>query len=261
MSDPRYHTSDALSVPHGFFTRQGGVSSGLYDSLNCGLGSDDTRADVLENRDRVRRALGATDLVTAHQTHSTRTAFIDTPQNGVQADALVTTTPAWRWVRWPPIAGRFYCTTRKTALSALRIAVGAVRLTAYWKAWSPPCARMGQPATPFAPLSGRVSRKPLMRSAQNLPRNLKPPMARIWICSLPPTGPDISCSTCCALSPVSCIAAALRRVLHINARIKTRRIIFPTAAPRIVVSRIMGDRFQRFVCRDATQSGINKNRK
>ena len=93
MSDPRYHTSDALSVPHGFFTRQGGVSSGLYDSLNCGLGSDDTRADVLENRDRVRRALGATDLVTAHQTHSTRTAFIDSPQNGIQADALVTTTP------------------------------------------------------------------------------------------------------------------------------------------------------------------------
>lgn len=79
-------------VAHGFFTRQGGVSSGLYDSLNTGLGSDDERADVLENRDRVRAALGAQHLVTAHQTHSAVTAFIDAPQSGIQADALVTKT-------------------------------------------------------------------------------------------------------------------------------------------------------------------------
>ena len=90
---PLFHTSDAVPVRHGFFTRRGGVSSGLYDSLNCGLGSDDVRADVLENRDRVRRALKAEHLVTAHQTHSSTALFIDAPQDGLQADALVTKTP------------------------------------------------------------------------------------------------------------------------------------------------------------------------
>lgn len=93
MQAPPFHTSPLLTTPHGFFTRQGGVSSGLYGSLNCGLGSDDERTLVLENRDRVRRALGATHLVTAYQTHSTKTAFISAPQDGIEADALVTTTP------------------------------------------------------------------------------------------------------------------------------------------------------------------------
>lgn len=88
-----FHTSPALSTPHGFFTRRGGVSKGLYDSLNCGLGSQDGQADIVENRDRVRRALGAQDLVTAHQTHSARTAFIDTAESGLNVDALVTKTP------------------------------------------------------------------------------------------------------------------------------------------------------------------------
>jgi copper oxidase (laccase) domain-containing protein len=86
-------THSALNVPHGFFTRQGGVSGGIYASLNVGLGSDDTRADVLENRARVAQTLNATALVTAHQSHSAVTAFIDGPQEGLQADALVTKTP------------------------------------------------------------------------------------------------------------------------------------------------------------------------
>jgi YfiH family protein len=77
---------------HGFFTRQGGVSSGLYESLNTGLGSDDARAPVLENRDRVRLHLGATALATAYQTHSTVATFIDAPQEAIKADALVTKT-------------------------------------------------------------------------------------------------------------------------------------------------------------------------
>lgn len=81
------------NVPHGFFTRQGGVSSGLYESLNIGLGSDDEKANVLENRDRVRRHINAEALVTAYQTHSSDTAFIDAPQDGLKVDALVTKTP------------------------------------------------------------------------------------------------------------------------------------------------------------------------
>lgn len=94
MSAAPFLTSPALDgVTHGFFTRQGGVSAGLYDSLNVGLGSDDDKALVLENRARVRDALGAQHLVTAHQTHSAVTAFIDAPQSGIKADALVTKTP------------------------------------------------------------------------------------------------------------------------------------------------------------------------
>lgn len=94
MRAPPFLTSSALDgLKHGFFTRQGGVSAGLYDSLNIGLGSDDDKVLVLENRDRVRDALGAQHLVTAHQTHSTVTAFIDAPQSGIKADALVTKTP------------------------------------------------------------------------------------------------------------------------------------------------------------------------
>jgi YfiH family protein len=85
-------THSALDVPHGFFTRQGGVSTGLYESLNVGLGSDDARDDILENRDRVRRHFSATALATAYQNHSTVTAFIDAPQEAIKADALVTKT-------------------------------------------------------------------------------------------------------------------------------------------------------------------------
>lgn len=86
------HHTALGGTAHGFFTRQGGVSRGIYDSLNVGLGSDDSRENVLQNRERVRAHLMADALVTAHQTHSTITAFIDAPQNGIKADALVTKT-------------------------------------------------------------------------------------------------------------------------------------------------------------------------
>ncbi len=92
MAVPSIQHPSLAALPHGFFTRQGGVSSGIYDSLNIGLGSDDTRSHVLENRDRVRSALNAEALVTAFQTHSTVTAFIDAPQHAIEADALVTKT-------------------------------------------------------------------------------------------------------------------------------------------------------------------------
>ncbi len=94
MTHPLFLTSPELAgTSHGFFTRKGGVSRGIYDSLNVGLGSDDTRADVLKNRERVRQALSAAHLVTPYQSHSTVTAFIDAPQTSpIQADALVTRT-------------------------------------------------------------------------------------------------------------------------------------------------------------------------
>ncbi len=62
-------------IRHGFFTRDGGVSKGIYASLNCGLGSNDRRADVIENRRRVTEALGAKHVMTLYQAHTRRAAL------------------------------------------------------------------------------------------------------------------------------------------------------------------------------------------
>lgn len=94
-------TSPALQssgLAHGFFTRRGGVSSGIYESLNIGLGSDDDRARVLENRAQVAAWLGidAALLVSPHQIHSADVITVTGPfAEGArrEADALVTATP------------------------------------------------------------------------------------------------------------------------------------------------------------------------
>lgn len=93
-------TDEGLSgaaVRHGFFTRRGGTSNGLYASLNCGLGSDDARDQVVENRTRVAQTLGATDdlLCTVYQVHSADVITLDRPFDGdpPKADGLVTKTP------------------------------------------------------------------------------------------------------------------------------------------------------------------------
>jgi YfiH family protein len=84
-------------IDHAFFTRRGGVSRGLYESLNVGLGSRDDTACVRENRRRAAAALGADAgrLVTAYQVHSARALTVAAPFPGdpPEADALVTATP------------------------------------------------------------------------------------------------------------------------------------------------------------------------
>ena len=80
---------------HAFFTREGGVSEGLFTSLNCGLGSGDDAAKVAENRRRAMAALGLDGdrLVTGYQVHSADVAIIDErwrPEERPRADALVT---------------------------------------------------------------------------------------------------------------------------------------------------------------------------
>lgn len=85
-------------LQHAFFTRDGGVSKGIYDSLNGGLGSQDDSAHVAENRRRMATALGVApaDLLTAYQVHSpdvaTATQSWDAA-NRPRADAIVTRTP------------------------------------------------------------------------------------------------------------------------------------------------------------------------
>lgn len=68
-------TDPALSIDgiaHGFFTRAGGVSSGIYEGLNIGIGSSDSRENVAENRSRAMTAMGlpADALNTLYQVHS-----------------------------------------------------------------------------------------------------------------------------------------------------------------------------------------------
>ncbi|MCB8880030.1 peptidoglycan editing factor PgeF [Acidisoma cellulosilytica] len=91
-------TAPSLPVPHGFFTRAGGVSTGPYASLNCSLSGGDDRAAVLENRARVALTLGARpeNLVGLTQVHGIDVATVTTPWapgDGPRADAMVTKTP------------------------------------------------------------------------------------------------------------------------------------------------------------------------
>jgi len=101
MSAPEMLRSSLLAslagIDHAFFTRRGGVSEGVYESLNVGLGSRDDPQRVRENRRRAAAALGAEAerLVTAYQVHSARAFTVEAPFDGAapEADALITGTP------------------------------------------------------------------------------------------------------------------------------------------------------------------------
>ena len=84
-------------VRHAFFTRQGGVSDGVFDSLNVGLGSGDDPLCVAENRQRAAQVLGgdAASLATCYQIHSAMAVTIDAPfvDERPRADAIVTAAP------------------------------------------------------------------------------------------------------------------------------------------------------------------------
>src|SRR3990170_8357817 len=83
-------------VRHGFFTRQGGVSGGVYASLNCGPGSRDAAENVAQNRARVAELLGAepSRLLTVFQKHSADVVVVDKPwKASPEADAIVTSKP------------------------------------------------------------------------------------------------------------------------------------------------------------------------
>lgn len=85
-----------IPVPHGFFGRTGGVSMGIYNSLNCGIGSDDDAGHIIENRRRVRDALGAEHLLSLRQVHSALCHRVDHPWDDdtrPEGDGLVTDRP------------------------------------------------------------------------------------------------------------------------------------------------------------------------
>ncbi len=91
-------TSDMLSpVRHGFFSRRGGASSGIFEGLNCGTGSTDLTEAVALNRRRVADAMEVAPeaMIGVHQVHSPTVIAVDGPMTGdkPKADAVVTSTP------------------------------------------------------------------------------------------------------------------------------------------------------------------------
>ncbi len=90
--------NDITHIRHAFFTRSGGVSTGLYASLNVGFGSGDAPAAVAENRARAAARLDVTPdrLVTCYQVHSPTCVAVTepwSPDNAPQADAMATDVP------------------------------------------------------------------------------------------------------------------------------------------------------------------------
>ncbi|UHS57140.1 peptidoglycan editing factor PgeF [Agrobacterium vaccinii] len=97
LQSPLLTAYSGKNIRHGFFSRQGGVSQGIYRGLNVGLGSQDVRDAVVENRTRVAAWFGlpTEKLATVHQIHSPDVVVVDESYAGdrPQADAMVTATP------------------------------------------------------------------------------------------------------------------------------------------------------------------------
>jgi YfiH family protein len=82
-------------IKHGFFNQRGGVSKGIYESLNCGLGSRDKKKDVINNLKIVCKKIGAKyeKLVLLNQVHSNKFFFIKKNHNfnkNIEADSVIT---------------------------------------------------------------------------------------------------------------------------------------------------------------------------
>jgi YfiH family protein len=100
MTQPLHaHTLAKLpGIRHAFFTRAGGVSGGVYASLNAGVGSNDDPGLVAENRARMAAAMGVTleRFLTCYQVHSPEVVVATNPWAGAarpHADGIVTTVP------------------------------------------------------------------------------------------------------------------------------------------------------------------------
>jgi YfiH family protein len=91
--------SQSAHIRHGFYGRQGGVSDGVYASLNCGPGSGDLRERVVENRRRALENLSGgshAKLVTLYQVHSAQAVTVTAPWEiggAPEADAVATNVP------------------------------------------------------------------------------------------------------------------------------------------------------------------------
>ena len=91
-------SSRLKNFSHGFFTRKGGQSKGIYKGLNCGLGSRDDAKTILANRNLVAQHMGTSldNIVGLHQIHSVEAIICNgTFKTSPKADALVTNMQAF----------------------------------------------------------------------------------------------------------------------------------------------------------------------
>ncbi|HEV7436370.1 MAG TPA: peptidoglycan editing factor PgeF [Pseudorhizobium sp.] len=97
IQSPLLSRAGNSQIRHGFFTRQGGISQGIYGGLNVGIGSSDRADHVMENRERVAGWFGLplANMATVHQIHSPDVVVVDSTYDGdrPRADALVTASP------------------------------------------------------------------------------------------------------------------------------------------------------------------------
>lgn len=98
LSAPEFVDNTDGALWHGFFTRNGGVSQGIYESLNCGAGSEDVPDNVVQNKAIVAQAAGVEpeNLVILHQVHSAECVTVTQPWDidaRPKADAMVTNVP------------------------------------------------------------------------------------------------------------------------------------------------------------------------
>ena len=83
------------NLEHCFFSRNGGISEGIYSSLNCGIGSNDNRENVLKNLETISKQFNVSvkNLTLMKQTHSNKVIYIDEKNKHIkrfECDALIT---------------------------------------------------------------------------------------------------------------------------------------------------------------------------
>ena len=227
-------------IRHGFFTRAGGVSTGLYASLNCGVGSKRRARRVAENRARVAAALGAAPdrLATPYQVHGTDVVVVDraawAPGMGPKADAVVTDTPGiaigrrHRRLRADPVRRR-----RRRASSAPPTPAGAARSPASSKRRSRAMERLGARRDRIVAVLGPTISQTNYEVGSEVRDALRRrrPRGRALLHAVA-AAPGTSCSTCPATSWRGSTAPASprsdARPLHLR---RPGRGSSPTAAP------------------------------
>ena len=80
------------NIKHGFFNNKGGISSGIYKSLNCGIGSNDKKKNIIKNLQIVSKKIGAKKkLILLHQIHSNKIFFVNKiSKKKIFGDGLIT---------------------------------------------------------------------------------------------------------------------------------------------------------------------------
>ena len=156
--------AETLALPgvrHAFFTRRGGVSAGVYASLNGGIGSRDSANLVTDNRARMAAALGVGPdrLLTAYQIHSPHVVTIEAPwtsETRPRADAIVTRSPrAGRRRDHGRLRTDPLCRPASAASSVRLMPAGAGRLPASSRQRSMPWSGSAPSAGRSAPSSAR----------------------------------------------------------------------------------------------------------